>query len=107
MSLERVLSDAEVEAAALRRNGHSQQADSILRLVEEVRTAAADYLEWLPEGAAMLRSGRGSDWLKARRDQWERDGLAYKRGRTWYYRRVCIETRKPTSITLGEARRAS
>jgi hypothetical protein len=107
VTLEQVLASAEAEAAVLRLNGHVQQADSVVRLAQAVRTAAADYLDWITEGAARLRSGRGEDYFKARRDSWAEQGLAERRGRRWFYRRCIIEHRKPAALTRAEARRAS
>ena len=107
MKLETILREGEVEVAVLRKNGHLGQADSVERLARAVKDAAADYLEWLPEGAAMLRSGRGLDFFKSRRPVWAEDGLAEQRGRTWWYRRVCVERRKSPSVTRAEARRSA
>ena len=107
MKIETVLRETEVEVAVLRKNGHHQQAESVERLARAVRESLADYLEWLPEGAAMLRSGRGPDYFRPRRTLWAEDGLAEQRGRVWYYRRACIERRKPLSITRAEARRSA
>jgi hypothetical protein len=107
MSLEAVLRDAEVEVAVLQKNGHGAQAATLARFVAAVRTAASDYLEWVPEGAAMLRAGRGTDYFRARRETWAEDGLAQQRGRTWWYRLCIIERRKLASITRAEARRSA
>lgn len=103
--LEIVIGDFREEAATLRRNGHASQADSLDRCLDEVSIAARDFLEWISEGEAMLRSGRGLDYLRSRRATWEEDGLAKKVGRRWWYRRCVIERRKFTSITRAEARR--
>ncbi|MBA3854646.1 MAG: hypothetical protein C0503_09530 [Gemmatimonas sp.] len=102
--LEVVIGDFREEAAALRRNGHTLQAISLERCLDEVSVAARDFLDWISEGEAMLRSGRGLDYLRARRATWEEDGLAKKVGRRWWYRRCVIERRKFTSITRAEAR---
>lgn len=103
--IETVIADLRDEAAVLRRNGHVAQADTIDRVLDEVRAAARDFLEWISEGEAQLRSGRGADYFRTRRPTWEEDGLAKKVGRTWFYRRCAIERRKLTSITRAEARR--
>jgi hypothetical protein len=107
VKLETVLRDAEIEAAVLTKNGHGPQGATLARFVAAVKEAAADYLEWIPEGAAMSRSAHAVDWFKARRDVWQEEGLAEQRGRTWYYRRCVIERRKLSSIVRAEARRAS
>ena len=107
MKLESVLREAEVEIAVLQKNGHGAQAATLGRFRAAVLDAAADYLEWIPEGAAMLRAGRGTDFFKARRETWAEDGLAEQRGRTWWYRLCTIERRKLASITRAEARRSA
>lgn len=103
--LETVLADFREECSALRLNGHQAQAQSIERVCDAVSAAARDFLEWISEGEAKLRSGRGEDYFRARRAVWAEDGLAEKRGRTWYYRQCVVERRKPASITRAEARR--
>lgn len=103
--LERVLADLREESVILRRNGHSAQADALVRACDEVAAAAADYTTWISETEAKLRSGRGDDYFRARRQTWAEDGLAEQRGRVWYYRRCVVERRKLASITRAEARR--
>lgn len=98
---------ARADAEALRRNGHAGQADTIVRLLDDVARTASDYLEWIPESAARLRANRGEDYFKTRREAWAAEGNAEQRGRTWWYRRCVIEHRKLASITRAEARRAS
>jgi len=104
-ALEVVLADFREEAAGLRRNGHGPQADSMLRVCDEVADAARDFLSWISEREAMLRSGRGLDYFRARRQAWADDGFAELRGRVWHYRRCVVERRKLPSITRAEARR--
>ena len=104
-SLEGVLSDSREDAVRLRRNGHLAQADTIERVCAAVSEAATDFITWISEGEAMMRSGRGPDYFRARRQTWAEDGLAEQRGRTWYYRRCVVERRKLASITRAEARR--
>lgn len=103
--LESVIADNREAAAVLRHNGHTLQADTIDRVLDEVSASARDFLEWISEGEAMLRSGRGADYFRARRLTWEEDGLAKKVGRRWWFRRCVVERRKFTSITRAEARR--
>jgi len=104
--LEVVLADFREEAAVLRRNSHVGQAETIDRVCDEVVVAARDFVQWITEGEAQLRSGRGPDYFRARRAVWEEDGLAQRRGRVWYYRRCVVERRKMLSVTRAEARRA-
>lgn len=104
-AIEVVLGDFREEAAVLRLNGHTAQAATLERVLDAVRESARDFVEWISEGEAKLRSGRGDDFFRARRAVWAEDGLAQQRGRTWYYRRCVIERRKLTSVTRAEARR--
>ena len=104
---ERVLADFREEAAVLRRNGHVAQADAIVRVCDQVAESAIDFLSWITETEARMRSGKGEDYFKARRQRWAEDGLAEQRGRHWYYRRCIIERQKLPSITRAEARRGA
>ena len=101
------LADFREEAATLRRNGHTLQADSIERVCDAVRDAAHPYLNWMAEPDAQLRSGFGPDYFRARREAWAEDGLAEKRGRTWYYCELIVPRRKLSSIVRAEARRGA
>ena len=103
--LEVVIADLREEATILRTNGHAAQASTLTRALDEVVLSAREFLEWISEGEAKLRSGRGDDYFRARRETWAEDGLAEKRKKVWYYRRCAIERRKLTSITRAEARR--
>lgn len=69
--LETVLADAREDAQGLRRHGHSTQAASIERLVDDVAAAMRSYLHVLSESEAMLRSGWSVARLKAKFPEWE------------------------------------
>lgn len=101
------LADFREEAAVLRRNGHTLQADTIERVCAAVADAAHEYLTWIPEQEAQLRSGFGPDYFRARRKQWQEDGLAEPRGRAWYYCRLIVPRRKLDSIVRAEGRRGA
>lgn len=101
------LADFREEAAVLRRHGHVAQADTIERVCTAVAHAAHDYLTWIPEHEAQLRSGFGPDYFRTRRVAWGEDGLAEKRGRTWYYCRLIVPRRKLDSIVRAEGRRGA
>ena len=74
--LEQVLADLREEATILRANGHAAQAATLLRAVQQVADACPDYLRWLSEAEAVLRSGKSAAWLRARYPEWEQMGHA-------------------------------
>ena len=102
MTLEQVLADATEDANRLRLHGHKVQADSIDRVVQAVREAAEDYLTFMSEKDAALRSGRSPSWLKGRFDQWQRDGHARMKGGRREYRTLIV----PQAVNLISAREA-
>jgi hypothetical protein len=62
VTLEQVLADAREDAAALRRHGHKHDAELIEALCDKVADAAFEYLNWLTEGEAKLRSGHSAEY---------------------------------------------
>jgi hypothetical protein len=88
-----VLADFRGDAAVLRRAGHHRDADLREQLAEAVAEAAREWLTWLSETDAALRSGRSKDWLRARFSDWQRDGHARLQGRERQYR-ACVVPRK-------------
>lgn len=105
--LDTVLADLREEVGVLRLNGHAAQAATLERACDLVADAARDYLTFLPEHEAQLRSGFGPDYFRARRKAWEEDGLAVQRGRRWFYCRLVVPRRKLDSIVRAEARRGA
>lgn len=104
--LEQVLADARGDAAVLRRAGHTADAQLIERICDQVANAAEDYLRWLTEEDAALRSGRSLTWIRSRFSEWEREGHARRDGRRRLYRQVVIPQRaNPTAAR--EAGRAA
>lgn len=75
-SLEQVLADERGDAAVLRRRGHAKEAELIERICDRVADAAVDFITFISESDAMLRSGKGVDYFKSRFGSWEREGLA-------------------------------
>ena len=76
LTLEQVLADAREEANTLRGAGHGGQADYIDRLLDAVQESAHDYLTWVNETEAKLRTARPVAWLRGRWPGWRRDGNA-------------------------------
>lgn len=100
--LSQVLADALGDAAVLRRSGHVPQADTIERLVAEVRRAAEDFLTFVAERDAKLASGRSVEWLRCKFREWEPQGHAKMIDGVRYYRLIIL----PRRANLVEARQA-
>jgi hypothetical protein len=92
-ALEEVLAAAKADAAILRRYGHATTADAIERVVRDVTEAAEDYLRWLSESDAQLRSGRSAKWLRGQFGQWERQGHARRKNGHRQYRMLVAPQR--------------
>lgn len=101
--LETVLADWREQAGVLRRNGHVHQADSLERLCREVAEAAEEFLTWLNEKDAALRSGRSPAWLRKRFPEWEHAGHGRWRHGRREYRMVVV----PQKANLLSARQAA
>jgi hypothetical protein len=102
MTLEQVIADAREEAAILRKNGHTGQAETLLRFLDAVAASAEDYLTWLTEDEAHLRSGKSAKALRALFPALLAQGLAKQDGRRRLYRACAI----PQRAHLEAARRA-
>ena len=98
-TLEQVLGDAREQAAILRHHGHAAQARSVEDVVERVAGVMRSYLNVLSESEAMLRSGKGVDYLRSRFAGWEAVGLAFldERGRR-RYREIIVPMRPQLEV---------
>src|SRR5687768_376224 len=92
--LEDVLSGWRADAAALRRHGCADVADALDRRAAEVESAAADYLTWISEDDAKLRSGHSAEWFKGRFAEWEPSGHAKTVGKVRLYRQLVVPQRR-------------
>jgi hypothetical protein len=97
-----LLADFRGDAAVLRRAGHEREATLREQLADQVAESARDWLTWLSETDAALRSGRSREWLRGRFADLERDGLARMNGRDRQYRACAI----PRRSNLTQARAA-
>jgi hypothetical protein len=97
-----VLDAYRAKADVLDSVGHDREASLVRQIVAEVERSAEDWLTWLPEGDAMLRSGRARPWLRARFPQWERDGHARMRGRERQYRLCVVPSRTDASSAAAD-----
>jgi hypothetical protein len=110
LELGAVLEAWRADAALLERYGHDTQAATIRQLCTDVERAAEDWLQWLSETDAVLKSGHAAPWLRARFAEWARAGHAEKRRGVRYYR-ACIVPQRPDFARITtlreEARRAA
>lgn len=107
MTLEEVLADERGQAAVLDHNGHQHDADLIRRVCDRVADSAEEYLRFLEEGDAQLRSARSTEWLRGQYAKWEALGHAKKIGGKRYYRMLVIPQRANLSAAREEGRRAA
>lgn len=106
MELEEVLQEAEAEALVLRQHGHHDQAKTIERLVQKVREAASEYLDWLSESNARLYTGRSERWLRSRFTALEQRRLARVHHHRRQYRRIALEHRGTADAAREAGERA-
>jgi len=92
-TLEQVLADALGDAAVYRRRGDARVAELLEQLADQVSNAAEDYLRFLTEDEAMLRSGHQAPWFRKRRAEWAAAGNAREEGRRWLYRAIVVPQR--------------
>ncbi len=99
-----VLADLRGDAAVLRRSGDERIAKVLEATADAVASAAEDFLLWLSETDAMVRTGRSRDWLRGRFPGWEADGHARLAGRDRQYRAVILP-RRASLVQAHEAGR--
>lgn len=92
-ALEVVLADWAERAGAADYLGHARDAELIRRILADVREAARDFLTWLSESEASMRSGWSVRRLRARFSDWEHQGHARKQGRERQYRAIIVPRR--------------
>lgn len=107
MTIEQVLADASERATTLRYEGHPVQAQAIERVVADVRAVLGEFMDWMPESAAVLYTGRSREYLRARFARLAERGLAEWRGRVRYFRRCALEHRGNADAARQEGRRAA
>jgi hypothetical protein len=103
--LETVLADWREKASVLRGVKHAHDAELIDAICDEVARSAEDYMRFVSEADAMLRSGKSADWLRARFAEWVEQGHAEKRKRVRYYRAVVIPRRPDLEAARDAGRR--
>jgi hypothetical protein len=103
---EQVLADERESANVLRRKGHRHDAELIEGVCDRFAASIVDYLNWLTEGEAKLRSGHSAEYLRARFPQWLEQGLARWDGKKRQYRAVVVPQRGNREAAREAGRRA-
>lgn len=106
-SLEQVLADTRGDGQVLRSRGHGHDAQLLEKVCDEVAAAAEDYLTWLKESKARLRSGHSFDWLRARFNDWLSQGNARWNGKEREYRAIVIPRRAHEELDYAAGERAA
>lgn len=102
------LADLREDLQALRRRGVAQvPIEQLEQIADDVALAAEEYLRWLSEDEALLRSGRSRRWLRREFPEWLRAHHARREGRRRYYRMLVIPQRAHTLAARDEGRRAA
>lgn len=94
--IEEVLETYRSEATILARHGHTNEAQLISSLCQDITAALDDYLTWLSEANAQLRSGHGIAWLRDKFSDWEAAGHARMRSGKREYRQIIVPQRRHT-----------
>jgi hypothetical protein len=71
-----------------------------------VSKAAHEYLTWLREDEAILRSARSRPWLRSQFPIWLEGGHARREGRARFYRMLIVPRRPNVSAARESGRRA-
>lgn len=100
--LAEVIADWRGDAAVLRRRGNAAAAEMLEQCADQAARAAEEWLLWLTEGEATLRSGHAVAWLRARFEDWRRAGHARQTGRHTRIYRACIIPRRVNVVSAAE-----
>lgn len=93
-NIEDILDRYKNEAAILERRGHTNEAHLITSICQDVITVLDEYITWLSESTAQLRSGHGVPWLRDKFPAWEAAGHARMRAGKREYRLIIIPQRR-------------
>lgn len=104
---EAAVADEREQANVLRLKGHPHDAQLLEQVVERLARAAEEYLTWLTEAEAGIRSGKSATWLRARFPAWEAAGHARLRGsHRREYLMLVVPQRVHPSAAREQGRRA-
>jgi hypothetical protein len=105
--LAQIIAEAAEEAALLERNGAGFSVGRVRELLAQIGQAAEEYMTWLSEGDAAIRSGFSMTWLRGRFDSLQRDGHAKLVGKARQYRACAIPRRANTALASARGREAA
>lgn len=106
-SLEQVLSDLRAEAQVLHTHKDERGAQLLDDVVDRVKAAAEDFITWLEEPDAELRSGHVTRWLRSRFPEWEALGHAKREHGRRLYRQCVVPLRANRSAARQAGRDAA
>lgn len=106
--LDTILRRWDDDAAALTRNGEPDKAAILVRCAAEVREAADEWLTWISEEQAALRSGRRVEWWRGQFPALLKRGHARQVGRAKrVYRLAVVPVRDAILQAAEEGRKAA
>ena len=92
--LNQILADAREEAKITARMGNTQQANYLNDLLDRINESAEDFLTWLSEENALLKSGLSERTLRRRFRELHECGLArYNLKHEREYRSIAVPSR--------------
>lgn len=108
LELAQVIADAREQAQVLRAAGHEGQARYVEQLLDRVKGASEDYLTWLSESDAIVKSGLAERTLRHRFRELLDCGLArYGDGRKREYRACAIPPRPDIAAARARGRQVA
>lgn len=109
-SLEQILADTREEAAILEQNHAAFSVARLRTLLDDITDAASEFLTWVSEKEAMIRSGHKEPWFRKRFPEWHRQGHARfnaKRPRERQYRLLVVPLDHDMESVRADARRTA
>lgn len=107
MTLEQALAIAKDDVKTTGRMGGTIHPQAALDMLAAIERAAEDYLTWLPESTAMVRTGRSRRWLRAQYPAWLDQGHARQVNGERCYRALILPRRANPSAAYEAGRRAA
>lgn len=110
LDLETLLADIQSEGSVLRRNDGKFTVDRVEEFVRDLKASLAEFLTFVSEAEAIVRSGHREPWFRQRFAEWERQGQArwdprHKTRRQ--YRLIVVPLAQDDDAVRASARRAA
>lgn len=102
-----VLADERGQAAVLEHNGYKHDAQLIRRVCDRIANAAHEYVNFMSEASAMLRTAKSERQLRRIFAELEPRGHAKKVNGKRFYRECMLEPRANLSAAREAGRRAA